>query len=115
MGLASRRLLVLRFLSAARADGKAGSTMKVNIEIDMTPDEARKMMGLPDISGLQKRMLDEMERRMKAAVDTSDPEAMLRAWLPMAAPGFEQFQKFLWDSAKMATGAGDSAKKSGKS
>ena len=61
--------------------------MKVNIQVDMTPDEARKMMGLPDIGGLQKRMLDEMERRMKAAVDTSDPEAMLKAWLPLAAPG----------------------------
>ncbi len=88
--------------------------MKVNIEIDMTPDEARKMMGLPDISGLQKRMLDEMEQRMKAAVDTSDPEAMLKAWLPLAAPGFEQFQKFLWDSARLATGAGEAPKKSTK-
>ena len=80
----------------------------------MTPDEARKMMGLPDVSALQQRMLDEMERRMKAAVDTSDPDAMLKAWLPLAVPGFEQFQKFLWDSAKLATGAGE-AKKSGKS
>jgi len=88
--------------------------MKVNIEIDMTPDEARKMMGLPDISGLQKRMLDEMEQRMKVAVDTSDPEAMLKAWLPLAAPGFEQFQKFLWDSARLATGAGEAPKKSTK-
>jgi len=89
--------------------------MKVNIQVDMTPDEARKMMGLPDVSGLQSRMLDELERRMKAAVDTSDPEAMLKAWLPMAAPGFEQFQRFLWDSAKMAAGGGEAAKKPAKS
>lgn len=84
--------------------------MKVNIEVDMTPEEARKLMGLPDVSALQQSMVAEMERRMKAALDTSDPEAMLKAWMPLAAPGFEQFQRFLWDSAKRATG-GESAKK----
>ncbi len=80
--------------------------MKMHIEMDMTPEEARKVMGLPDVSGLQAKMLAEMERRMKAAMDTSDPEAMLRAWMPMGGQAFEQFQKFLWDSAKMASGGG---------
>ena len=78
--------------------------MKFHIEIDMTPDEARKVMGLPDVTALQGRMLDEMERRMKAAMDTSDPEAMMRAWMPMGGQAFEQFQRFLWDSASKAAG-----------
>lgn len=85
--------------------------MKVNIEIDMTPEEARKMMGLPDVSALQARMLDEMENRMKAGLESSDPEAMMKAWMPMAAPAFEQFQKFLWDSAKMTASGGGETKK----
>ena len=90
--------------------------MKVHIELEMTPEEARKMMGLPDVSALQARMLDEMEGRMKAAIDTSDPEAMMKAWMPMAAPAFEQFQKFLWDSAKMAaSSAGETMKAAAKS
>lgn len=89
--------------------------MKVNIQVDMTPEEARKMMGLPDVSGLQKKMLEEMEKRMKAALDTSDPEAMIRAWMP-GIQGLEQFQRFLWDSARNAVsgatgGGGDAAKK----
>ena len=75
--------------------------MKVNIEIDMTPEEARKMMGLPDVTALQARMLDEMEARMKAGLDSSDPEAMMKAWMP-GIQGFEQFQRFLWDSARKA-------------
>lgn len=85
--------------------------MKVNIEIDMTPEEARKMMGLPDVSALQGKMLEEMERRMRAAMDTSDPEAMMKAWMPVAVPAFEQFQRFLWDSAKMAASSGTKTKK----
>ena len=85
--------------------------MKVNIEIEMTPEEARKMMGLPDVGALQARMLGEMEARMKAGLDSSDPEAMMKAWMPMAAPAFEQFQKFLWDSAKMAASGGGETRK----
>jgi hypothetical protein len=81
--------------------------MRINIELDMTPEEARRLMGLPDVSALQNEMLDEMKRRMKAAVDHSDPEAMLRAWMPVGAQGFEQFQKFLWDAAGRATGKKD--------
>ncbi|HEX3666057.1 MAG TPA: DUF6489 family protein [Rhizomicrobium sp.] len=78
--------------------------MKINIELDMSPEEARRLMGLPDVTALQNEMLDEMRKRMKAAVDTSDPQAMLRAWMPVGAEGLEQFQKFLWDSAARAAG-----------
>jgi hypothetical protein len=78
--------------------------MKVNIELDMTPEEARRLMGLPDMTKLQDKMMAEMERRMKAALDTSDPQAMLKAWMPMGGQGFEEFQRFLWDSAKKASG-----------
>ncbi len=82
--------------------------MKMHIEIDMTPDEARKFLGLPDVTKMQDRMMAEMEKRMKAAVDVNDPEAMMRAWMPLGGQGFEQFQRFLFDSARRA--AGGSAK-----
>lgn len=86
--------------------------MKVHIEIDMTPEEARTVMGLPDVAPLQQQMMDEMQARLKAAFDTGDPEAMMQAWMPFlnANPGggakaFEQFQKLLWDSARTVAGA----------
>ncbi len=64
---------------------EAVKAMKVNIEIDMTPEEARRMMGLPDVSAFQERMVAEIETRMKSALDSSDPEAMMKAWMPWAA------------------------------
>jgi hypothetical protein len=79
--------------------------MKMHNENDMTPDEARKFHGLPDVTQLQDKMLAEMEKRMKAAVDVNDPEAMLKAWMPLGGQGFEQFQRFMFDSARRATGA----------
>ena len=74
--------------------------MKVNIEMEMTPEEARAFMGLPDVAPLQKRMLEDMQARMRTAFDTGDPEAMMKAWMPLVgAEAFQKFQKMLWDSA----------------
>jgi hypothetical protein len=87
--------------------------MKIQVEMDMTPEEARKLMGLPDVTKLQDKMMAEMQKRVSAAMDTNDPEAMMRAWMPLGGQGFEQFQRFLWDSARRATGG--SSKKDEKS
>jgi len=90
---------------------KAVKPMKIHIDMEMTPEEARTLMGLPDLTGMQEELVAEMTKRMKAALDTSDPEAMLKTWMPMGGAGFEQFQRFLWDSAQRAAGGG--AKKKG--
>ena len=34
--------------------------MKMKIEIDCSPEEARSFLGLPDVSGLNARMVEEM-------------------------------------------------------
>jgi hypothetical protein len=77
--------------------------MKVTMEMDMTPQEARAFMGLPDVAAMQKKMLDEMQARMKQAFDANDPEGMMRAWMPLSSAGgadaFQKFQKMMWDSA----------------
>src|SRR5688572_23049611 len=74
--------------------------MKVNIEMDMTPEEARAFMGLPDIAPMQKKMMEEMQQRMRAAFDSGDPEGMMKAWMPLGgAEAFQKFQKLMWDSA----------------
>ena len=81
--------------------------MKMHIELDMTPEEARAMMGLPDIAPLQKQMLEDMRARMKAAMEAGDMESLMRAWMPLGgADAFTQFQKFLWDSASMVARGG---------
>jgi len=82
--------------------------MKVNIEMDMTPEEARAFMGLPDVAPIQKRMLEDMQSRMKAAFDAGDPEGMRKAWMPLGgAETFTQFQKLMWDAARNAMGQKD--------
>jgi len=62
----------------------------------MTPDEARRVMGLPDVTELQKKLMSEMERRMMSALDSAtDPEAILKTWFSWGNQGLEQFQRFM--------------------
>jgi hypothetical protein len=79
--------------------------MKVTIEMDMTPDEARRLMGLPDLTAMQSRIVAEFERRMLSAMEKSEPEQMLKQWFSLGSQGFEQFQRFLWESARNTSGA----------
>lgn len=75
--------------------------MKLNIEIDMTADEARRVMGLPDVTKLQERLVAEMEKRMLDTIRTaSDPEALLRTWFSWGTQGLEQFQRFVSDAQR---------------
>jgi Family of unknown function (DUF6489) len=77
--------------------------MKVKIDIDCTPLEARGFFGLPDIEPMQKVLIAEMEERMRAALAAMDPEAMFKIWLPAGVQGWEQFQQMFW--SQLAGGA----------
>jgi hypothetical protein len=86
--------------------------MKMHIELDMTPEEARAMMGLPDVAPLQKQMMDEIKARMTKAMEAGDMENLMHAWTPLGGrEAFEQFQKFLWDGARAMTSGGKTKEK----
>jgi len=70
--------------------------MKVKIDIDCTPQEARQFFGLPDIEPMQKVLLAEMEERMRTALAAMDPEALFKIWLPAGVQGWEQLQQMFW-------------------
>ncbi len=69
--------------------------MKVKIDIDCTPEEARAFVGLPDLGPLQKEMVSKLQEQMRAAMAGMDPEAMMKAWMPggMMWPGFGDTKK----------------------
>lgn len=70
--------------------------MKVKIDIDCTPEEARTFLGLPDVKPLQEAMLKEVEERMRANLGAMDPETMFKTWLPAGLQGWEQMQRMFW-------------------
>jgi hypothetical protein len=77
--------------------------MKINIEIDMSPEEARKIMGLPNVEHLQEEMLAKIQEKMNASLDKmSDPELLMKQFLPVGIQGMEQVQEFFSGIAKAA-------------
>lgn len=64
--------------------------MKINVEVDCTPEEARTFLGLPDVRPMQDQLLAEMQERMSASLRALDPQEMLKLWLTPNLKGFEQ-------------------------
>jgi hypothetical protein len=65
--------------------------MKLTIEIDCTPLEARVFMGLPDVQPMQAAVLAEIEKRLTAEAGKFSPEGLMQAWfsaVPQHADGF---------------------------
>jgi hypothetical protein len=85
--------------------------MKVTIDVDLTPEEARRLMGLPDLEAMQQRLLAQLEKQMASNLSYMDPEMLVKTILPVGAQGLEQFQNLLWGMARSATGG---AAKGGK-
>lgn len=69
--------------------------MKITVNVDLTPLEARQFMGLPDVEPMQKAAMAEIEKRMKAELERFSPETVLKTWLPIAGMNAEWLQDFL--------------------
>ena len=74
--------------------------MKVTIDVDCTPEEARTFLGLPDVQPLQEEMMAVLRDRMMAAVGDMDPEKLLKSWTAAGTEGMEQMMRFWSDLAK---------------
>jgi Family of unknown function (DUF6489) len=76
--------------------------MKVRIEVDCTPDEARSFLGLPDVQALQAAMMSEVESKFRQSMSMMDPAAVLSKWVPASMQGMEALSKLMWETAAAA-------------
>ena len=70
--------------------------MKVHIDIDCTPEEARVFFGLPDVQPVQAAVMKELEQRLMSGMQAMDPETLIKTWLPAGIANLEQMQKAFW-------------------
>ncbi len=78
--------------------------MKVTINIDCTPEEARTFLGLPDVQPMQAALMQQLQDQMSTNMKAMDPETMMNTWLPLGLQGIEQFQKLMWSQMSNAMG-----------
>ena len=66
--------------------------MKVNVEIDCTPLEARQFFGLPDVQPMQTAVMDKLQQQMMANIEKVSPEALMQSWFTFDPKIAERFQ-----------------------
>src|SRR5215213_8968662 len=69
-----------------------GAVMKVNVEIDCTPLEARQFFGLPDVQPMQTAVMDRMQQQMMANIEKVSPESLIQSWFTFDPKVAERFQ-----------------------
>ena len=69
--------------------------MKFTVEADCTPAEARAFLGLPDISPLNDRLVEEVQRRMEDNIALLKPEELMKTWMTFGGQAQEQFMKLV--------------------
>jgi hypothetical protein len=76
--------------------------MKVTIEVDCTPSEARRFFGLPELEPIQQAVMKRLEEQMLEQMANLSPEGLLRNWLSAGTLTAERFQDMLTGAFKRA-------------
>ena len=79
---------------SSRLNRESALPMKITVDVDCTPLEARQFMGLPDVEPMQKAAMAEIEKRMMTELERFSPETLFKAWLPIAGMNADWLQEF---------------------
>ncbi|MFP5455539.1 MAG: DUF6489 family protein, partial [Alphaproteobacteria bacterium] len=61
--------------------------MKITVDVDCTPEEARRFMGLPDLSVVHDVYIDKMKKMIEEGITPDAVDQMMRNWMPMGEAG----------------------------
>lgn len=69
--------------------------MKINVELDCTPEEARRFLGLPDVSKANEAYVDAVLKAMQGVGSLDQLQAMTKQLAPMGEFGMSLFKNFM--------------------
>lgn len=76
--------------------------MKVNVEIDCTPEEARRFLGLPDVSRAQDAYVEAVVKAIKGESSVEAIGGYVKQLAPMGEVGLKLFQQMIEQGAEAA-------------
>lgn len=79
--------------------------MKITIEVDCTPEEARSFMGLPDVSAANNVYVENIAKAMQGVSSPDQLQQYASALAPMGQVGLKLFQSFVEGGMKAGSGA----------
>ena len=85
--------------------------MNIKLDVDITPEEMRRLMGLPDMESFHQEILDKIRERMEAGMEGYDPLNLFQPYLYGSVAGMDAFQKMMGAMMGGYTGSSDDRKK----
>jgi hypothetical protein len=70
--------------------------MRFQINIDCSPEEARKFFGVPDILPLQQSLMEQINEKMADNIKSMDSESLMNMWAPALFQGWSEMQQNFW-------------------
>lgn len=67
--------------------------MKINIEFDMTPEELRRAMGLPDVQEFQNEVMKGMMEKMMSGEEGYDAMSLFKPMMSESMKSVDKAQK----------------------
>lgn len=83
--------------------------MKITVDLDITPEELRKLFGLPDVEAFQRDLMDDIRARMAAGVEGYDPIKLFQPYLSGTLASWDLLQKTLTSAAALSAKGGGKA------
>ncbi|WP_288417305.1 DUF6489 family protein [uncultured Novosphingobium sp.] len=87
--------------------------MKINVEVDCSPEEARRFLGLPDVTKANEIYVDSIAKAMQGVGTVDQMQEVAKQIAPMGQMGLKLFQQILEGGAAMAMSKPDGSKKPG--
>ena len=82
--------------------------MKVTVDVECTPQEARAFLGLPDVAPLNAHLVEEVRKRVEANAAMMQPEELMKTWMSYGGMAQEQFMKLMTAASGGGFGGGKS-------
>ncbi len=75
--------------------------MKFTVNVECSPEEARRFVGLPDVTPINEALVSEMQKRMESNLAMMSPDTMMSSWMSVGTQAQDAFLKLMTS----ATGA----------
>jgi Family of unknown function (DUF6489) len=80
--------------------------MKVSIEIDLTPQEARELLGMPNITAIQEVFVGMAKDKLESTSSLVDLEPMIKTWTGIGGAATDALGALMGAALKVATSDG---------
>ena len=69
--------------------------MKIKVDVDCTPEEARRFLGLPDLAPVHQAYVERMKKAAEEGLTAEAAAEMMKSWAPLSEAGTAMWRSML--------------------